>query len=118
MSPLQEKDKLRALTAAFIAATGVALAGLVIAIVWIGLGNKHNGEILVDCTTPGHACYERGQEQTTKAVQALINSGEDNAKTTRTYVLATEYCAKQILAQDYTFNELLNCVERYVNEPR
>ena len=31
--------------------------------------------ILIDCTTPGHKCYDQGQQSTRTAVQGLIKAG-------------------------------------------
>lgn len=56
----------------------VLLAGTLVALL-IGVArlnnvadvNRRNGELLVDCTTPGGGCYERGRAETGKAIDLL-----------------------------------------------
>src|SRR4029077_17808537 len=36
-------------------------------------------QILVDCTTPGHSCYEKGQQSTRTAVQGLNAAADARA---------------------------------------
>lgn len=73
-------------------------------LVALGKANKDNTTatkqavgILLDCTTPGHACYEQGQQSTRTAVQALNDAAN-----------ARELCAHD-LSND-TVDKLTACV--------
>lgn len=56
--------------------------------------------ILIDCTTPGHPCYERGQ-QSTRAVLQQVNA----------VIIAAAYCAH---AGNYTVASIRACVKQTI----
>jgi hypothetical protein len=72
--PAGAAAKLRALTASFLVFLVLASVAAVTVLVYVAYQNKKNGDRLIDCTTPGHACYEQGQTQTASAVETLVAS--------------------------------------------
>lgn len=107
--PLTKHDRLRALTASFIVMGALALMAVATALVILNVKGNKASDLIVDCTQPGGECYQRGQDGTAKAVQALV----DDADNTRSTVVWTEFCSKQVLPPTYTLQELFDCVERY-----
>lgn len=113
--PLTKEDKLRALTAAFMVVGSLAVVGIAISLLFLNIHSNDDTDIIVDCTQPGGECYERGQANTAKAVQALIDAGNNNASSLKNTVLWTEYCSNTVLPPIYEIEELTECVERLVN---
>lgn len=55
----------------FTCAVVLAMAG----ILWYNSTvNRRALQIMVDCTTPGHTCYEEGQKRTGEAVNQIIEA--------------------------------------------
>jgi hypothetical protein len=52
----------------------VALAAGVLSIRHITSGTNDNSRVLIDCTTPGHPCYERGQQATATAIKQIVEA--------------------------------------------
>jgi hypothetical protein len=71
---------------------------------------------LIDCTTPEGECYQEGQKETGKAVDAIVRETIENAKPlhadTRVMAAMAAYCSHQREAQ--TYQEMLDCIEDLV----
>lgn len=53
-------------------------------LIFIAIQNNANGNRLVDCTTPGHDCYDEANARSSELVQGLIDSiHDDNQKQTQ-----------------------------------
>lgn len=62
----------------------VLIAGLVV----VALLNLSNGGAIRSCTTPGGACYQRGQHTTSTAVAQIV--AEVNAHTDRVFIASLQ----------------------------
>lgn len=103
--PLGARRRLRALTASFLVLAVLAFAMGITALIYIAAQNRANGERLIDCTTPHHACYDRGQTQTGEAVGEIGR-----------VILAANFCAT-LVHQPLTRAKYLaftSCVGKYV----
>lgn len=71
-------------------------------------------EELVSCTSPEGECYQRGQENQAKAVQALIQASSDRHEVTREIVIAAAACAQD----NDTVREIRACVDDELDRSR
>jgi hypothetical protein len=67
---------------------------------------KQSNDILIDCTTPKHACYERGQATTGKAIKQL----NDFQKQT---IIIAAHCTA---IGNYSVSAISNCVNRTLKQ--
>ena len=52
----------------------VVMVVALVALTIVGLSNRHYNQVLVNCTTPGHECYERGQKTTAAVVGKIVDA--------------------------------------------
>ena len=105
--PKQQKHNLNLLTNLFLIFVSVAVIAVLTVLVYNTSQNKSNGDLLVDCTTPKHDCYERSLKQTEKAISSITE-----------VAVAANYCSLKV-SPPYTdayFDEFVACVKRLVTE--
>ena len=61
----------RALWAVFVLFCIFAVVAVLTGVIYLLIIGQEQRNRLVDCTTPGHECYDQGQEQTGKIVGGL-----------------------------------------------
>lgn len=71
-------------------------------------------DALLDCTTPSGECYQRGQEQTAKAVADLVKANRQDEVGTRRIVILAAACAEAI--DDATALQIQRCVDEQLKE--
>jgi hypothetical protein len=76
----------------------------------LGVSNRSNTrasrqgvELIIDCTTAGHACYDRSQKSTADAVAAIVQSQ-----------LASSWCS----SHSKNFDEAQKCVAVLLKPPK
>lgn len=79
-TPEQEK---RVTRAAFVTRLAVMVACVYVlittsAVVYLSIIGQQQRERLVDCTTPGHECYDEGNKRTGEAVLGILAGGKQN----------------------------------------
>jgi hypothetical protein len=113
--PPTPRDKYRALTGAFLVVLLTATALMMGTLVYLAVRNgqlittvRQGNARLVDCTTPGGKCYERGNRQTGQAVTGITD-----------VELAANYCAAQLTRPftDAKFAVFTECVKQRVPHP-
>ena len=77
------------LRAAFYVTLGAAVVAMLLLLVAIALGNRSNGQVIRDCTTPGGECFERSAKR-----QAAV-IGEPPAPINDVVILAAA-CADRV----------------------
>lgn len=107
------KQRARVIVLQRTALVGVVVTGLfcVAVLVFTSVQGYFARKELVDCTTPHHVCYDKGQEATAKAVNLIVTQTIENAKplhvTTRRVSVYAAYCANKHTGLD----AIENCTE-------
>jgi hypothetical protein len=87
--------------------TIVALAAVVVVVsttttLTIGLGNRRLQERIKDCSDPGGQCFQRNQQATAKAVQAILDYIDDTMGPHRLRNEAENRCQVELFARKPT----------------
>lgn len=82
-SPEQQQEAKAATRAAFwtrlaVLVAAVYVLGSTAALIYLGVQGGGQRQRLIDCTTPGHGCYDDANKQTAQVVLGLLAGGKQN----------------------------------------